>query len=993
MSRSAKSNRHGKETLRTMKLTQAIALAAAIVLAAAPVAAQNLLANPSFEQAPHGDFPFGDDYAPTGWTPGSYNYWQSFTGVFDSAWKNPNCNYPIWPDPVHQPVHGDFFLAKWLPPHDPTETLCEYENTHTEQSGGHLRQTVTGLTPGATYYFSAWFANNNPHGWQTPFGWQYPMFRVGVLAQEYDPETGTFVPELKPEDPTDTLGVVFVPLQQPNPEEWSNYLKVFAGSDEAWSKLTGSLTLGPDQNAITYFIEYLTDSNVGYSEAQYVQVDHCRLATTQELAIENVEFTSYGATSATIEFDVTDGHDRITGLSTSDCGVEYGLTDSYGLYQGAIEPDSAPCNGSTPGRPGHYRAELTGLTAGATYHFRVKVNGGTHTYIERYFCPGPPSNPEPVTGSRLYDPAVTPDAAFQALPSVVISNVRAENVTADSADIKWTTDVPADSRVEYGTSTAYGADVSDASAVTEHSIHLDGLLGSTTYHFRVSSNAAGRNVGRSADDVFTTAMSNQIVNGSFEIGSSTGGKPAYWTEVKFAGGMTTFHTPEWLITAPDGIWYCGMIDNFSIKLNGRALYQQVATTPGEVISLYAWSFADAHADCKDGWPAGAPHRFGEIGNQVAIDPTGALPSTWGVIPSTTVWSVPLQSTDFAAYSANQCGVNAQWRRLGLCVKAAGAKATVYLRNFALYSNGWSRTVFDNVFLAPLTPVSSVAALKSQPFQTNVDLTQSGGDGFVVTYVAEPPYDTWENEGQPYFYIEDTDRASGIKVTFGPGLSKPAWLTVGKKVNIKGTLDWGAFYNYTHKKNYYQQLRMDNPCGEVVLRAIEITDAGDGDVPEPVGVTNKTLGGASSSDPWFSIPGVAGGSGANNVGLRVRTWGKIVEIGEDPEGEYYYVIDDGSALPLEDLDRPKPSIWPQSAPGLYVRTRDIYLPMLSDNSREIQVGDYAILTGISSVRPDLDWSDPHPQPDPNNPAIDVPQAMKNKRAIKVEPDGARFFTLP
>jgi hypothetical protein len=63
-------------------------------------------------------------------------------------------------------------------------------------------------------------------------------------------------------------------------------------------------------------------------------------------------------------------------------------------------------------------------------------------------------------------------------------------------------------------------------------------------------------------------------------------------------------------------------------------------------------------------------------------------------------------------------------------------------------------------------------------------------------------------------------------------------------------------------------------------------------------------------------------------------------------------------------------------------------MLEDNSREIQVGDYAVITGISAVRLDFDWDDPHPIPDPNDPNINVPEAMKNMPAIKVQE--SRFF---
>ena len=974
-----------------MNAIRCLLLFGLVVLAAQPaMAAPNVLLNPSFEIGPFGDFPIGGYFAPTGWTPGSGDYWTSFTGVFDSTWKNHNCNYPIWPDPLHNAVDGAYFLAKWLPPNDSSGTACEYENLHTGAAFGHIRQTVTGLTPGATYYFSAWFANNNPHGWQSAWGWEYPMFRVGVLPQRYDSQTQTFEPELAA-DPTDTLGVVFVPAQRVNPEPPPNYLKQplpgceFAASNRQWRKLSGAVTLGPDQNAATFFVEYFTDSNIGYSEAQWVQVDNCRLATTQLLSVENIQFTGFTSTSATIEWDVMDGFDRVTGIPSAKCGVNYGLTPAYGSYVGATEPDPSYCSGSSYGKPGHYRAVITGLTAGSTYHFSIEVKSGKYTYVERYLCPGPPSNPDPVTGTRDYDSFSTPDATFLAAPSVSVSNVAVTNVTATTADVTWTTNVPADSRVDYGLTTNYDSMQTDASLVTTHTVHLTGLMGHTTYHYRVSSIAPGYNTGSSVDLTFTTANDTQIVNGGFELYASNAAIPVGWKEVPLASGLKLFHTPEWGITAREGIWYCGQIDNFSMTLTDRGLYQQVATTAGEVISLYAWSFADAHGDCAGGTPAGAPHRFGEIGNRVGIDPTGAVPTLFNRWPSTIKWGQPLCSTRFADYWSNPCAINADWRRVAVCAIATTNKATIYLRNWALYSNGWSRTIFDDVKLEPPTIVSSVSQLKSLPMQTNVVLTP--GD-FVVTYKSDGG-DQNENEGMPYFYVEDANGAAGIKVTLASGLSMPAWIEPGKKVVVTGTYDWGIFYNYTHKANYAQQLRMNKPCGEPVIRAIKIEDAGTGIIPAPVGVTNRGLGGGSSADPWFTNAGVAGGAGANNVGLRVRVWGRIVEKVSDDFGQpIFLVIDDGSALPLNGVGMPKPSLVAQTVPGLYIPWSEPSWPMLEDNSREIQVGDYAVITGISGVRIDFDWDDPNPVPDPNNPAINVPEAMKNMPTIKVQE--SRFF---
>ena len=54
--------------------------------------------------------------------------------------------------------------------------------------------------------------------------------------------------------------------------------------------------------------------------------------------------------------------------------------------------------------------------------------------------------------------------------------------------ITWTTDVPADSQVQYGPTTAYGsATPLDRTLVTSHSVTVNGLARKTQYFFQVLS--------------------------------------------------------------------------------------------------------------------------------------------------------------------------------------------------------------------------------------------------------------------------------------------------------------------------------------------------------------------------------------------------------------------------------------------------------------------------------------------------------------------------
>ncbi|MBP6964393.1 MAG: family 10 glycosylhydrolase [Armatimonadetes bacterium] len=113
----------------------------------------------------------------------------------------------------------------------------------------------------------------------------------------------------------------------------------------------------------------------------------------------------------------------------------------------------------------------------------------------------------------------------------VISNVRAENVQGTHAQIKWDTDDESTSQVEYGPTTAYGAvTAEDMLRATSHSVQLVDLTPLTTYHFRVRSYDAARNVAESSDYTFTTTAGDlipDIVIDNLDPGCSTYG--TWWT--------------------------------------------------------------------------------------------------------------------------------------------------------------------------------------------------------------------------------------------------------------------------------------------------------------------------------------------------------------------------------------------------------------------------------------------------------------------------------
>ncbi len=174
--------------------------------------------------------------------------------------------------------------------------------------------------------------------------------------------------------------------------------------------------------------------------------------------ITNVASSGVTDTAATITWNTN---------PPADSQVEYGPTTSYGSL--------SPLNSS---QATAHSVALTGLAPKTTYHYRVHSTNGD--------------------GS-----SVSGDYTFATGGVPAISNVHSSNVTSTSAAITWTTDVPSDSKVNYGTTASYGSQATNGPSVTSHTIALTGLTPNTTYHYQcVSANGYGS--AGTGDYTFTT---------------------------------------------------------------------------------------------------------------------------------------------------------------------------------------------------------------------------------------------------------------------------------------------------------------------------------------------------------------------------------------------------------------------------------------------------------------------------------------------------------
>jgi hypothetical protein len=120
-----------------------------------------------------------------------------------------------------------------------------------------------------------------------------------------------------------------------------------------------------------------------------------------------------------------------------------------------------------------------------------------------------------------------------------------------------------------------------------------------------------------------------------------------------------------------------------------------------------------------------------------------------------------------------------------------------------------------------------------------------------------------------FYIQDERRTSGIGVAWNGTM--PA---LGDTVNVSG--------------------RMTRSGDERMIEATDVTVTAHGPAVAPLGLNQRLLGGGPhwvyAGPPARGQVGVEGGSGVNNIGLLVRMWGRVTQVGDG-----YLYLDDASGL--------------------------------------------------------------------------------------------------
>ena len=92
--------------------------------------------------------------------------------------------------------------------------------------------------------------------------------------------------------------------------------------------------------------------------------------------------------------------------------------------------------------------------------------------------------------------------------TLAVSNVQTSAITTSSSQVNWTTDVLADSSVDYGTTPSFGNTTPVNSVmVSSHQVPLSGLAAGTTYYYQVNSTDVKGNHGHGGNSFKTLGVS------------------------------------------------------------------------------------------------------------------------------------------------------------------------------------------------------------------------------------------------------------------------------------------------------------------------------------------------------------------------------------------------------------------------------------------------------------------------------------------------------
>ncbi|MCE5200425.1 MAG: hypothetical protein ABFD54_01155 [Armatimonadota bacterium] len=561
-------------------------------------------------------------------------------------------------------------------------------------------------------------------------------------------------------------------------------------------------------------------------------------------------------------------------------------------------------------------------------------------------------------------------------PILQIESIQAPIVPGDelrpdtTATIKWTTSNKSTSRVEYGFDTNYPLHVDSSEKVMDHTILLENLVPSRTYHYRVISTLDGVPDAVSGDRTFTTPIGFSNINVTTEglrniitwtTDRPSTGQVAYGLSMSY--GSTTALDQNTSTTHRAEITGLSPLTVYHFKLLATATgYNSVSSADQTFTTIAAPSTSLLNPSFEDGLNHWVQYStsYGDI-----IHPIDGLV---GPFPSngTTRWS----NGAFRAWDGSYfIGAQAEgtFKSGGVYQRVlwpAGTPCALCAR-MATYVLGSSGTTNVRIGIDPnggINPEAGGIKWWMGSSSTNDDrwypggvIATAGAEGIVTLFLDISQQDsvaqrvcaiddatfgapivtdvtslksnkhckgfTLQNkvvtqvqpqaviyEGLPYYrvYVQESTVPAGLAILCDCNASNLP--QPGDKITVTGTL-----------------MVMQ---GEATLLANDWNvTPGPFDIPNAYGMSQRSIGGMTSNQPSFYAS-----TGLCNVGSRMRLWGKVTDSVMDYYNNTITVyFDDGSGLQAD----------PYTPLG-------VRATLMSNGPVEVNVGDFIAATGVLGI---------------------------------------------
>lgn len=581
-------------------------------------------------------------------------------------------------------------------------------------------------------------------------------------------------------------------------------------------------------------------------------------------------------------------------------------------------------HGAPPNNYNQFRIDYAGFANWNATH-EHKLECATNFVYYEYGSEYTSTQMQPMQNADYCEAAAYSYTNSYAQPYIAITNISVTGTGESTSQISWNTDVGATGQVEYWEDREIGQHWSafNGTYTTSHTASIGPLIPGRTYHYIIKSYRGGRPLTLSQVQTFVHQPPN---SGTIEGYVKThAGAPVHNATVTRSPGGYSFTTDEngkfVIAGCPAGTYSlsvssnttnsvtrssidvsAGQTTSVDIRVTPKINYLQNAgfesnmtgwTTYGDAPDILSgkW-FGDitAHSGSKfmgraanwgmpkggiyqrvTGLPAGAyqfstfarmyvlDHPYNETKQRVGIDPTGGT-------------DADSPNVRWSDWDYNFWLGESKWIQLtSPTVNVTGGACTVFVQYDDTCMQGWHIHSFDDAVL-------SASALQVQS-AANPTAAKAYEDGAPVTMSGVIATTDKGALGTDIIYVEDPDRTGGIKVDM-TGIATT--VVEGNTISVTGVMATDA-------------------NGERYIDATSVT-ATPGTALEPLGLTQKSIGGADAGyepgPPTAGQQGVVGGIGVNNVGLLVRTTGKVIETTGS-----YVVISDGSPEPIKvDISR-------------------------------------------------------------------------------------------